>query len=165
MESTLRWADLRNPIYSRDQCSVRDACVVRVPDGIALFYSLFSIDHGRVRSRVEGVMTTDFLHYSEPLWQWDGPDYGWIGMCSPRIIQADGRWILTMNSCGDMPGRPDRLYFSESIDGHSWSLLQPLADTYDREKPCLRLLLWHIDHNGCTHKNRNLIWAKLHKVF
>lgn len=120
---------LSNPVLSYPDWSVKDyACAYR--DGVYhLFFSAFHEDRGTVRSQVVHVTTPDFAAFSEPLLRFDGTEEGWAGMCSPDIAFDGKQYILTFNSWGDLPGRPNQLFYKTSTDLIAWSEgYRPLAE-------------------------------------
>lgn len=92
-----------------------------------VFFSAFYKDHGRVRSHVVEVATHDFKTYSRPIFDFDGEEAGWIGMCSPDVQKLGNKWELSFNSWGDKPGKPDQLFYMTSPDLVHWSPRHPLA--------------------------------------
>lgn len=121
------WASLRNPVHAHDGWSVKDACVATRDGAFHLFYSAFFLDRGRERSHVVHVQTADWRTFSDPLSVWDGRDDGWIGMASPAIVRAGGRWYLAYNSWGDHLDKPNQLFYAVSDDLERWERDRPLA--------------------------------------
>lgn len=121
------WDKLKNPIYAVPNWSVKDACMIEKDGVFYLFFSAFYFDRGQERSHVVGVKTTDFIDYSPPLFIWDGTKDDWIGLCSPDIIYADGKYVLTYNSWGDKKDKPNQLFYAISNDLECWQAGLPLA--------------------------------------
>jgi hypothetical protein len=92
-----------------------------------LFFSAFYEDHGQLRSHVVEVSTSDFKHYSEPIFDFDGEEEGWIGMCSPDVQRLYGKYVMTFNSWGNKPGKPNQLFYMTSDDLVHWSARKMLA--------------------------------------
>jgi hypothetical protein len=74
-----------------------------------------------VRSHVVEVSTPDFKHYSEPIFNFDGEEDGWLGMCSPDVQRLNGKYVMTFNSWGDKPGKPNQLFYRASDDLVHWT--------------------------------------------
>ena len=121
------WSRLHNPIYAHEGWSVKDACMVHSDNAVYLFFSAFFWDRGRERSHVVGVRTTDFRTYSNPLFQIDGREADWYGLCSPDLTKVDDVFVLTYNSWGDHPDKPNQLFYATSQDLTEWTFGQPLA--------------------------------------
>jgi hypothetical protein len=101
------WNDLKNPVLSYPNWSVKDSAMAYRNGTFYVFFSAFYPDRGQVRSHVVEVSTPDFKHYSEPIFNFDGEEDGWIGMCSPDIQRLNGTYVMTFNSWGDKPGKPN----------------------------------------------------------
>jgi hypothetical protein len=121
------WSGLRNPVLSYPNWSVKDAAMAYRDGTFYLFFSAFYPDNGQVRSHVVEVSTQDFKHFSEPIFDFDGEEDGWIGMCSPDVQRIYGKYVMTFNSWGDKPGKPNQLFFETSDDLVHWSARRPLA--------------------------------------
>jgi hypothetical protein len=121
------WSRLRNPIYQHSDWSVKDACIIAHGDRFTLFFSAFFDPGDGERSHIAAVTTQDLVRYSEPLFVRDGRAQGWSGLCSPNITALDSRYIVTYNSWGDQPGRPNQLFYAESRDLVAWDFDHPLA--------------------------------------
>ncbi len=121
------WDEIKNPVYSHEGWSTKDACMIEKNGRFHLFFSAFYHDRGRERSHVTSVHTSNFKDFSEPLFMWDGRDEGWIGMCSPSINKIDNKYYLTYNSWGDKKGKPNQLFYAVSDDLISWKKDIPLA--------------------------------------
>jgi len=121
------WNELKNPIYSQEGWSVKDACMIEKDGMFYLFFSAFYWEDGQERSHVVGVKSPDFRSWSEPLFNWRGKEDGWLGMCSPNIIFVQGTYYLTYNSWGDKPGQPNQLFYARSSDLEHWEHHLPLA--------------------------------------
>ncbi len=115
------WANLKNPVLSYPDWSVKDAAMAYRAGTFYVFFSAFYPDHGQVRSHVVEVSTKDFRHYSEPIFNFDGEEDGWIGMCSPDVQRLYGHYLMTFNSWGDKPGTPGQLFYMTSDDLVHWS--------------------------------------------
>lgn len=121
------WTSLKNPVLSYPDWSIKDAAMAYREGTVYVFFSAFYQDRGRIRSHVVEVSTRDFKHYSDPILNLDGRDDGWIGMCSPDVQQLDGKYIMTFNSWGDEPGKPNELFYMMSPDLLHWSKAKALA--------------------------------------
>src|SRR4051812_2944642 len=73
------WKGLANPVLSYPNWSVKDAAMAYRDGTFYVFFSAFYPDRGQVRSHVVEVSTTDFKHFSEPIFNFDGEEEGWIG--------------------------------------------------------------------------------------
>lgn len=80
-----------------------------------------------MRSHVMEVSTHDFKHFSAPILNFDDEDDGWIRMCWPDVQFLYGRYVMTFNSWGDKPGKPNELFYMTSDDLIHWSRRRPLA--------------------------------------
>ncbi|MGC9452451.1 MAG: hypothetical protein ACP5I4_13520 [Oceanipulchritudo sp.] len=121
------WKSLKNPVLSYGDWSIKDACMAR-RDGLwHLFFSAFDQE----RSTVVHVTTPDFQTFSPFHFQLDGRDAGWIGMCSPDLVYSQGRYVLVLNSWGEMEDRPNALFTMESADLFDWSKPRPLGHNLD----------------------------------
>ncbi|MFS0727541.1 hypothetical protein [Paenibacillus sp. 1P07SE] len=112
---------LTNPVLGYPDWSIKDFACAYYEGTYHLFFSAFYADRGMIRSHVVQVCTADFTAYSEPLLHFDGTEEGWLGMCSPEIMEADGEFILSFNSWGDLEGRPNQLFCKRSKDLRRWS--------------------------------------------
>jgi hypothetical protein len=121
------WANLRNPVLSYPQWSIKDSAMAYRDGVFYVFFSAFYEEHGRVRSHVAEVSTPDFKTYSQPILDFDGEEAGWIGMCSPDVQRLGETYVLAFNSWGDDPERPDQLFYMTSKDLQHWSPRQPLG--------------------------------------
>ena len=121
------WSSLRNPVLSYRNWSVKDAAMAYRKGTVYVFFSAFYPDRGRVRSHVVEVSTSDFKDYSVPILMVDGADEGWSGMCSPDVQRIGGRYVMTFNSWGDKPGKPNELFYMTSADLNHWSRRKTLA--------------------------------------
>lgn len=117
---TAFWSAIRNPVYAEPQWSTKDCCMIEKDGVFYLFFSAFYFTRGQGRSHVTGVWTRDFKTFSEPMFMWDGQEDGWIGMCSPDIVQLGDRYILTYNSWGDKKDQPNQLFYAVSTDLKEW---------------------------------------------
>ena len=145
---TIDWDQLSNPIYSKEDWSVKDACMIfnEADAHFYLFFSAFYFDNGRERSHVSAVKSKDLVHFSEPLFIWDGQDEGWIGMCSPNITKDGDKYILTYNSWGDKRGKRNQLFYAESDDLNTWNKHLPLSKNLTTGVRAIDAAL--IRHNG-----------------
>lgn len=121
------WKNLQNPVLSYPNWSIKDAAMAYRDGVFYVFFSAFYEDHGKVRSHVVEVSTRDFKHYSQPVFNFDGEEDGWMGMCSPDVQQVGNRYVMTFNSWGDKPGKPDVLFYETSNDLVHWSSRAPLG--------------------------------------
>jgi hypothetical protein len=115
------WASLRNPVLSYPDWSVKDTAMAFRNGTFYVFFSAFYLDRGQVRSHVVEVSTPDFKHFSDPIFNFDGEEDGWIGMCSPDVQFLYGKYVMTFNSWGDKPGTPGQLFYMSSDDLVHWS--------------------------------------------
>jgi hypothetical protein len=123
----INWGGLQNPVLSYPNWSVKDCAMAYRNGEFYVFFSAFYMDHGRVRSHVVEVSTKDFKTYSKPIFDFDGEEDGWIGMCSPDVQRLGKMWELSFNSWGDDPKRPDQLFYMTSPDLVHWSGRHSLA--------------------------------------
>lgn len=121
------WGNLHNPILSYPNWSVKDVAMAYKDSVFYVFFSAFYMDHGQIRSHVVEVSTRDFRTFSEPIFNFDGEEEGWIGMCSPDVQFMDNEYVMTFNSWGDKPDKPDALFYMTSSDLAHWSSRKPLA--------------------------------------
>ncbi len=122
------WANLHNPILSYPNWSIKDTAMTYRDGVFYVFFSAFYDDHGRVRSHVVEVTTRDFKTFSDPVFDFDGEDDGWIGMCSPDVQKLGNFYELSFNSWGDDPQKPDQLFYMTSKDLIHWSARKPLGE-------------------------------------
>lgn len=129
MEMSFLWSQLRNPIYSHEGWSVKDACFHWQGPWLYLFFSAFYVSRGRERSHVVGVKTRDLCTYSDPLFIWDGAAEGWTGLCSPNLSSVNHQYVLSFNSWGEEHpnGQPNQLLYATSPDLENWSPANALA--------------------------------------
>ncbi len=124
----LRWRGLRNPVLAYPRWSIKDAAMAWRAGRFYVFFSAFYRDRGQVRSHVVEVSTRGFRRFSPPLVNFDGRRDGWTGMCSPDVRRRPGGgYVMTFNSWGDQPHRPDQLFYRTSRDLERWSPRRPLA--------------------------------------
>jgi hypothetical protein len=121
------WANLKNPVLSYPNWSVKDAAMAYRNGTFYIFFSAFYPDNNQVRSHVVEVSTQDFKHYSDLIFNFDGEEDGWIGMCSPDVQLLYGKYVMTFNSWGDKPGKPNQLFYESSDDLFHWTPRKTLA--------------------------------------
>ncbi len=121
------WSALRNPIYEYDSWSVKDACIAHRDDRFTLVFSAFFAVGGRERSHIVAVQSPDLRTFSEPRFLRSGQAAGWKGLCSPNLTVIDDCYVLTYNSWGDHPRRPNQLFYAISHDLMAWDFDHPLA--------------------------------------
>jgi hypothetical protein len=121
------WKGLKNPVLSYPNWSVKDAAMAYRNGTFYIFFSAFYSDSGQVRSHVVEVSTSDFKQYSQPIFNFDGEEDGWLGMCSPDVQRLYGEYVMTFNSWGDKPGKPNQLFYMTSRDLVHWSPRKTLA--------------------------------------
>ncbi|MGH9345267.1 MAG: hypothetical protein ACRD19_16095 [Terriglobia bacterium] len=126
-KSFIDWKGLSNPVLSYPNWSIKDAAMAYRDGTFYVFFSAFYEDNGRVRSHVAEVSTRDFKHYSKPILDFDGEEEGWIGMCSPDVQRLGKQYVITFNSWGNQPGRPNKLFYMSSLDLVHWSKRRTLA--------------------------------------
>lgn len=117
------WNDLTNPMLAYPEWSIKDSCMAYRDGQWHLFFSAFDQD----RSTVVQVSTPDFKTFTDFRWVLDGQDLGLIGVCSPELVYADGQYVLVVNSWGELPGRPNAMYYRVSEDLVTWSPMRPLG--------------------------------------
>jgi hypothetical protein len=121
------WASLRNPVLSYPNWSVKDAAMAYRQGTFYVFFSAFYPDRGQVRSHVVEVSTKDFKNFSDPIFNIDGEEEGWTGMCSPDVQRLYGKYVMTFNSWGEAPGKPSELFYMTSGDLVHWTPRKTLA--------------------------------------
>ncbi|MFW5757470.1 MAG: hypothetical protein ACOCYO_02200 [Bacteroidota bacterium] len=123
------WEKLSNPVYEKDDWSVKDATMIYVEEKqeFYLFFSAFFHVGDRVNSHVVSVKTKDWIHFSDPLFLWDGKELGYHGVCSPEINYIEGKYILSYNGWGDKKGKLNQLYYAVSTDLENWEKHIPLG--------------------------------------
>ncbi len=124
------WKSLKNPVYKHWRWSIKDACVIHHNNTFFLFFSAFYFDRGRTRSHVVGVKTCDWAQFSKPIFNIDGRDAGWSGMCSPNVSKIGNEFYLTFNSWGKVHpnGKPDMLFYIKSENLKQWTNYKPVAE-------------------------------------
>jgi hypothetical protein len=75
----------------------------------------------------------------------DGEEEGWIGMCSPDVQHLGGRYVMTFNSWGDKPGKPNDLFYMTSDDLVHWSQRRTLALNLTQDKRVIDAALAEVD--------------------
>lgn len=139
------WQRASDPVLNISTQSTKDATMgVDTASGkYILAYSAFYDDvdpnTGKTEtiSHVVGVLTDDFASYGSAVLNISGHDRKWKGMCSPNFYEAPsgapmpssarGKYIVTINSWGDISGRPNQLFYVTSEDLKTWSDYAPLA--------------------------------------
>jgi hypothetical protein len=139
------WQSLGNPILSYPNWSIKDAAMAYRDGTFYVFFSAFYPERGQVRSHVVEVSTRDFKHFSEPIFNFDGEEEGWIGMCSPDVQRLGGKFVMTFNSWGDKPGKPNLLFYMTSEDLIHWSQRQTLARNLTQDKRVIDAALAEAD--------------------
>jgi hypothetical protein len=128
---------LTNPVWRRDD-NLRDPSVLRTDGGYMLFYTRYSNSapgQGGCWGKAENwsvgmVFTRDFVHFERDR------DLSPKGFASPGDpTWWHGRWVLPYQV---YPVQPNRLCFSESIDGRAWGEPRYFLDD-------ARLLPWNKD--------------------
>lgn len=147
------WQNLKNPIYSHERWSVKDACMAFKDGTFYLFFSAFYYE-GEERSHVVSVKTADFKTYSDPLFIWRGESGNWIGMCSPNITKVGDIYYLTYNSWGDKEGQPNQLFYATSRDLEQWDRDKPLATNITKGKRAIDAAI------ACHDNKYYLIWKE-----
>jgi hypothetical protein len=146
------WQSLRNPVLSYPDWSIKDAALSYRKGIFYVFFSAFYSDRGQIRSHVVELSTRDFKQYSQPIFNFDGEEDGWIGMCSPDVQRVGNQYILTYNSWGDKAGKPNSLFYKTSKDLVHWSQGKTLATNLIGDESVIDAALAHID------KGFYLIW-------
>jgi hypothetical protein len=139
------WQSLSNPVLSYPKWSIKDAAMAYRDGTFYVFFSAFYPERGQVRSHVVEVSTRDFEHFSEPILNFDGEEEGWIGMCSPDLQRLGGKYVMTFNSWGDKPGKPNLLFYLTSEDLVHWSQRQTLARNLTQDKRVIDAALAEVD--------------------
>ena len=121
------WKSLHNPVLSYPNWSIKDSAMAYRDGVFYVFFSAFYEDRGAVRSHVVEVSTRDFKTYSQPIFNFDGEEDGWLGMCSPDVQHIGNQYVMTFNSWGDKPGKWNALFYKTSSDLTHWSKAKPLA--------------------------------------
>eukprot|EP00121_Abeoforma_whisleri_P008145 Awhi_evm1s7466 len=150
--STINWSE-PNPRLEYDDKSIKDATMGYDKKtetyfvAFSSFYNSTSADGTKkIICHVVGVTSKDMVTFSDPLFTIDGLDRGQGGMCSPNLwinekhisnnIESDDdennvdpRYILTMNSWGDLPNKTNSLFYMSSNNLMRWNSrsLRPLA--------------------------------------
>jgi hypothetical protein len=137
------WKDLDNPVLAYPEWSIKDAAMDYRDGLFYVFFSAFYQDHGRVRSHVVEVSTPDFKTYSRPIFDFDGEEDGWIGMCSPDVQWTGKEYEVSFNSWGNDPKKPDQLFYMTSPDLVHWSSRYPLAANLTRGERAIDAALAH----------------------
>ena len=123
----LDWNSLHNPVLSYPDWSIKDAAMAYRDGTFYVFFSAFYPKDSGTISHVVEVSTRDFKTYSKPIFDIDGTDDGWLGLCSPDVQQLNGQYVMTFNSWGDKPGKPNELFYETSPDLVHWSKRRTLA--------------------------------------
>lgn len=123
----LDWKNLSNPVLSYPDWSIKDSAMAYRNHVFYVFFSAFYPKEGNTISHVVEVSTPNFKHFSAPILNFDGEEEGWIGMCSPDVQLLHGQYVMTLNSWGDKPGKPNELFYMTSPDLVHWSKRQTLA--------------------------------------
>src|SRR5690349_4707865 len=142
------WKNLHNPVLSYPNWSVKDAAMAYRNGVFYVFFSAFYEDRGQVRSHVVEVSTRDFKTYSQPIFNFDGEEDGWLGMCSPDVQRIGDHYVMTFNSWGDKPGKWNALFYKTSNDLSHWSKTMPLAAELTagkRDRKSTRLNSSHVE--------------------
>jgi hypothetical protein len=124
---SLDWKILSNPVLSYPDWSIKDSAMAYHDHTYYVFFSAFYPKEGETISHVVEVSTPDFKRFSQPILNFDGKEDGWIGMCSPDVQLLNGQYVMTFNSWGDKPGKPNELFYMTSPDLVHWSKRQTLA--------------------------------------
>jgi hypothetical protein len=121
----IAWKSLHNPVLSYPNWSIKDSAMAHRDGVFYVFFSAFYEDRGQVRSHVVEVSTRDFKTYSQPIFNFDGEEDGWLGMCSPDVQHIGNQYVMTFNSWGDKPGKLNALFYKTSSDLTHWSKAAP----------------------------------------
>ena len=120
----LPWRQLRNPILSHPDWSLKDACMVADRGALHIFCSAFDED----RSTVMQWISTDGVTWTRGPLHLTGAETQSVGVCSPGIVRApDGTWVLHCNSWGGGAAAPELGYYLRSTDLMRWEAPRPLA--------------------------------------
>jgi hypothetical protein len=109
--------------------SIKDACCAWREGVWYVFFSAFD----QQRSHLAAVRTEDWRQFSDFAFCLAGQDEGYVGMCSPDVVRSGDVYVLTFNSWGDKPGRPNQLFYMQSSDLTHWSERRPLAADLTRD--------------------------------
>ena len=133
------WSRCANPVLSLPCWSAKDACVIEREGVFHVFTSLFDQE----RSTIAHLVTRDWCHWSDLLDHWTGDEQGVVGVCSPDLVEVDGRYYLAYNSWGQ-PSPPDNCLFCRiSDDLEHWSDPVPVAEELTAGHRCIDLALAH----------------------
>ncbi len=146
------WESLQNPMLSYPNWSIKDAAMAYRNESFYVFFSAFYPERGQVWSHVVEVSTRDFKHYSQPIFNFDGEEDGWISMCSPDVQRVGNQYILTYNSWENKVGKPNALFYKISKDLVHWSQAKTLAANLTGDKGVIDAALAYTD------KGFYLIW-------
>lgn len=83
---------------------------------------------------------------------YSGREDGWKGMASPSITPYRGRHIMVYNSWGNLPDKPNALFYRLSDDLENWSDRKPLAHDLIKD--------WAIDGNLIDTGERVILFWK-----
>jgi predicted GH43/DUF377 family glycosyl hydrolase len=155
----INFTKLKNPVYSYNDWSIKDACMVYHNGEFFLFYSAFYRDKIKTISHVVEVSTKDWVTFSEPIFNINGKEEGWKGLCSPNITQIGNRFMLTFNSWGDhhKNGRTNNLFYIESTDLRNWSEMKQIAKNLTENLRCIDIAISY------TNKKYYAIWKERSK--
>lgn len=87
------------------------------------------------------VTTADWKTFSEVRLHLKGEMFGAVGVCSPDIVAADGRFVLGFNTWGEPDDRPNQLFCMESADLAAWSAPIAIAPNLTVGHRCIDLAL------------------------
>ena len=117
----LDWKGLKNPVLTYPDWSIKDTAMVYRDGTFYVFFSAFYPNSDAAACHVVEVTTKDFKHFSDPVLQFDGKEDGWLGMCSPDVELLNGQYVMTFNSWGNQPVKPNQLFYMTSSDLVHWS--------------------------------------------
>lgn len=83
---------------------------------------------------------------------YSGVDEGWRGMASPSITAYRGQYAMVYNSWGNLPDKPNALFYRLSADGVQWSEQRRLAPDLIKD--------WAIDGNLIDFAGRVVLFWK-----
>jgi hypothetical protein len=139
------WKNLKNPILSYPDWSIKDTALAYRDGTFYVFFSAFYPSTDDTVCHVVEVTTKDFKHFSEPLLKFDGKEDGWIGMCSPDVELLNGQYVMTFNSWGNQPTKPNQLFYMTSSDLIHWSKREKLAPNLTEGKKVIDAALAYED--------------------
>ena len=141
----LDWKNLHNPVLQYPDWSIKDTAMVYRDGTFYVFFSAFYPRTDDTVCHVVEVTTKDFKTFSDPILKFDGKEDGWIGMCSPDVNLMNGQYVMTFNSWGNQPTKPNQLFVMTSPDMVHWSKREKLAANLTEGKKVIDAALAYAD--------------------